>query len=309
MASKTVPLLDDGKRKKATSIGARSAAEQYQPEGRESIWYSLLWGPHDERPLYWSNTVRAFIMELLACVVFALVTNMAANLSAATASTLLSGVLVGSLAGGSYYMASSWIRTQGNDYELPRHLSWSVSFGHVFALRLGLIYLLFYLSVQLLGSAVAGGFLYMLGNGVVPASLASAITTGNSWFTEVMGSALIVFSILYNNYLSYPVIDKENSEDHHTFHGQWLGALMRALWTAIFFSKGAYTFDPVVYFAGAIGTCSTTCLFNSGNGWWFYFFVCLIGSLGGALLYWLLIAIYGSGRKKAPRKAMHFQRD
>jgi hypothetical protein len=295
-ATKKTPLLDDNKRIKSKNIEARSASEQYQPEGRESIWYSMIWGPQDERPLYWSNTVRAFIMELLGVVLFALVTNMAASLSAATASALLSGVLVGVLGGGSYYMATSWIRTTKEDYELPRHLSWSVSFGHFFASRLGLIYLLFYLVVQLLVSAVAGGLLNMLGNGVVPASLTSTLTTGNSWFTEVMGSALIVFSVLYNNYLSYPY----DKEDHHTFHGQWLGALMRALWTAIFFSKGAYTFDPVIYFAGAIGTCSTACLFNAGNGWWFYFFVCLIGSLGGTLLYWLLIAIYGSKSSRGP---------
>jgi glycerol uptake facilitator-like aquaporin len=303
----TQPLLDAPARK----IGARNLQEQYMPAGRPGIWSTLLWAPADLEKVKISNTIRGYIMELVGVILFALVTNMAVSLSTATANTLLSGVLVGVLAGGSYYMANCWLRTTSesdSDYELARHLSWSVSLGHALVFRLGLVYLLFYLIVQTIGAAIAGGFLYYFNNGVVPFSLTTAAVPagpivfdyGQSWCLEILGSAFIVFSIIYNNYLSYHIAtsDGKPKEEHKIHHGHYLGGFMRGLWTAIFLSKAAYSFDPVVYIAGAIGTCSSAagCLGGASNAWPFYVFVPLLGALGAAILYLPLIALFHWGR-------------
>ena len=296
---------------------------QYRPNGKGTILQTLLWAPGDMETLKLSNTIRAYIMELVGVTLFALVINMAVSLSYATADTLLSGVLVGILGGGAYHMIGSWTRTSaGNemDYELARHLSWSVSLGHFLVGRLGLVYLLFYLVVQTGGSCIAGGFLYYFGNGVVPFSLTTlavpagpiVFNYGFSWMLEILGSTFIVFSILYNNYLArYLPAAGTDVEESHIHHGQYLGGVMRGIWTAIFLSKAAYSFDAVVYIAGTIGTCSSAagCLGGASNGWPFYVFVPLLGSVGAAILYLPLIALFTWGRsEKQMTSRRHRQR-
>lgn len=291
MADKRKPLLD-GKAHK--NIAARKLREdQYRGNGRESALTTFLWGPAGMRPTKISVTIRGCIMELIGVMLFALVTNMAVSLSAASANTLLSGVLVGVLAGGSYFMACSWIRTHGEDYELPRHLSWTVSLGHALVFRLGFIYLLIYLVVQTLGALLAGLVLLYFGNGVVPASLTTApyvFDLSISYMLEIMGAMFIVFAILYNNYLSH----SDAAEDRHVQHGQYAGSLVRGIWTSVFYSKAAYSFDAVIIIAG----CSfTSALSDAGNGWGFYVGVPLIGTACAVLLYLITLVILDWGHQ------------
>jgi glycerol uptake facilitator-like aquaporin len=292
------PLLDVQRK----PVGARTKEEQYSPAGRKSWMSTLIWAPADVEVLKVSNTLRAYFMEFLGTLLFTLATNMAVSLTAAASTTLLNGVLVGLLAGGSYYMAGSWLRTTSkdeSDYELPRHLSWSVSLGHFLVMRLGLWYLLWYLVAQTAGAAVAGGFLYFFDNGVVPSMLSATPNNGFYWALEILGPLFIVFSVLYNNYLSR-YMDKKGSpsEEDSIHHGMYAGGLMRFVWTAIFYNKGAYSFDAVVYIAGVIGTCATACLGSSGNGWWFYVFVPLLGSVGAAIVYVPPMLLFSWGRSE-----------
>ena len=299
------PLLDVQRK----PVGARTKEQQYQPAGKGSMLQTLIWAPGNWEILKVTNTLRAYFMEILGTLLFTLATNMAVSLSIATSTSLLSGVLVGVVAGGTYCMAGSWLRTSSkdeSDYELPRHLSWSVSFGHFLVMRLGLWYLLWYLVAQTAGAATAGGLLWFFGNGVVPFSLTTVgggpITPNNGfyWALEILGPMFIVFSVLYNNYLStyFRQTADKRSEEENIRHGVYAGGLVRLFWTAIFFNKGAYSFDAVVYIAGVIGTCATACLSSDGNGWWFYILVPLIGSVCAAILYILPIMLFSYGRSE-----------
>ena len=307
-------------------VAARTLEEQYRPggKGKGSWWRTLLLAPSDTENLKISNTIRAYIMELVGVTLFALVLNMAVSLSVTNANTLLYGMLVGVLAFGSYYMVATWKRTSSGvegDYELPRHLSYTVSLGHFCAGRLGFLYMLIYWLVQTAGAAIAGGFLYYFDNGVVPFSLTTLATPagpitfnfGYSWAIEILGAAFIVFAIIYNTYLSPHVNSKSGTptEEQHIQHGQFSGALMRGIWTTIFLNKTGYSFDGVIFVAGAIGTCSSTagCLGGAGNAWPFYFFVPWIGVAGEALLYLLLIALFSWGRSEKQMQRRQVQRE
>lgn len=262
-------------------------------EDKTPFLNTFLYAPYDRKQTYPGTIAMSLLMELIGTLVFVLFSNLA-RLAANGTSVLLDGAVLGLVMGGTYYMATGWrLHLDQEQNELPRHLSWSVSFGYFLVLRTGLVIMLAYLFVQTLGSLIAGGILYGIGAGVVPAPLIANLHI--TWGFEILGSAIIVFTLLYNHLLGGTYAD----EDVNQRPAQELASFARALFVTVAYQFQVYSLDAVVYLGGLIGLCT-----GSGcpdalpfhNAPVFYLLVPLLGAVIAAIVYVLLLCVYGSKR-------------
>jgi len=286
-------------------------AEGFGDSGDDKILQSstglgaaLLWAPFDRKGSYAGIVITSFFMEFLGTFVFAFFTNMAiAGLGGAT-DEILKGFLVGIVAAGTYYMAAGGWKNREADAdinELPRHLSMTVTFANMFVLRTGFLILLGYWTMQIGGSLFAGLLLHQWHPaGVLPAPLTSASDlVSRIWGAELLGSGVIIFSILYNQYFG----GNNTDEQKNRLVGVTTASLARFGLTVIFFQHGSYSFDGVIYLAGLIGSCSIsggcTDALPFNNAPVFYLLVPLLGVLMAVVVYYFLLAVGYSSKAKA----------
>lgn len=240
-------------------IGARSFAgsnPQYGNPSGGGIGASIAYAPFDRRNYSYSIILLSYVAELLGTFVFAFVVNLAkASITGTMSSveTFLAGTFLGLIAGLSYYLAAGWNMDvpDANYAELPKHLSWSVSIAYFLVMRTGAVVLIGYLVSQTAGSAIAGGLLRFLGSGTIPT--ADAQHMGRTWFVEIIGVFMIIFPLLYKHLAGATLAE----EDNRRRNAHLYAAGGRAIATAVLFQFQGYSFDPVIYLAGLIGSCNS----------------------------------------------------
>lgn len=250
------------------SIRAANLREQYEtPEG-SSVLRHLFWAPHDNKKIRLLTILKSYVMELIGSFFFVFFTvfsvvsayNGTTTGPGSDADGAIRSILVAICAGGSYFMVTGWLRKP--DEEMPRHASWLVTLFYTFTYRFGIFHTVAYLVMQLGGALIASGILWELGTGVfgptvwIPARGTGA-TIGAAWFAELVGTALILFSLGYNHMGGSPNAEEDDSRRL----GETMASLMRAVATLVFFRVGHWTFEPAVYLGGLFATCWTgSCL-------------------------------------------------
>jgi len=284
-------------RGKPASVGAESFQGPLNSDAHfqeKNIGRSLLWAPFERHGSYAGIFITGLIMEMIGTLLFSFFTNMVISNVGAGVDPVLKGFLVGIVSASTYYMAAGgWrIRTSGGFNELPRHLSWSVSFVDFLLLRTGFLILLAYWAAQTAGSAVAAGLLRAFvinSGGAVVLPLPTVVSLW--WGAEIIGSATICLIYIYSKYFGGTY---ENEENEQRLNATTNISMARFGLMVAFFPVQSYYFDPVLYLTALIATCTgTTCTdavpFN--NAPVFYIFVPLIGSAVAAFLYYVLLAI------------------
>lgn len=240
-------------------IAARSFVgddAQYGNPNKGSALTTLFWAPFDKRQFHWGIAFLSYIAEFLGTFVFVFVVNLAkASITGPLTSVenFLAGTFLGLIGGLTYYLASGWNMDSPNpDYaELPKHLSWTVSFAYAAVFRTGIVPLFFYLLSQTLGSLTAGGLLNFLQKGTIPTP--DPATKGIYWFVEIAGVFFIIFPLLFKHMAGATLVE----EDARQRNAQFYAAGGRAFATSIFFQFQGYSFDSMVYLGGLIGMCTS----------------------------------------------------
>lgn len=229
---------------------------QYTNPNKGGPLTTLFWAPFDKRTFHWGIAFLSYIAEFLGTFVFVFVVNLAkASITGSLTSVenFLAGTFLGLIGGLTYYLASGWNMDSPNpEYaELPKHLSWTVSFAYAAVFRTGIIPLVFYLLSQTAGSLMAGGLLNFLQKGTVPT--ADPATMGVNWFVEIVGVFFIIFPLLFKHMAGATLVE----EDARQRNAQFYAAGGRAFATSIFFQFQGYSFDSMVYLGGLVGLCTT----------------------------------------------------
>jgi len=254
------------------SIKAANLREQYQtPEG-SSVLRHLFWAPHDDKKIRLLTITKSYVMELIGSFFFIFFTvfsvvsayNGTTTGIGSDADGAIRSILVAICAGGSYFMVTGWLRKP--DEEMPRHASWLVTLFYTFTYRFGIFHTLAYMVMQLGGALIASGILWELGTGAfgstvwIPARGTGA-TIGAAWFAELVGTALILFSLGYNHMGGVDIADEDLTKDGTRRLGETMASIMRAVATLVFFRLGHWTFEPIIYLGGLFATCWTgSCL-------------------------------------------------
>lgn len=277
------------------SINASSLTDQYQ---REEFGSALLWAPTHKKPTRIITLIKSYLMEYLFSTVFYfLVIFSVVSAVASSADLALRTLLVALVSGGSYYMGTGWLRRPAE--ELPRHGGWLVTIAYTLVLRFGVIHALIYLSMHTLGALTASGLLSAFGPGLAGVEVwlpQYTDTTARGWAAEIIGAALIVFSLLYNHMAGA----SSGEEDEHQREGETMASVMRAVAVVVFFRLGNWTFEPALYLAGLFATCWNGGCLSSTNATHysagFFIGVPMIGMVVAVALYILgvvLSADYG----------------
>jgi hypothetical protein len=291
-------------------IGARtfsgSPDAQYPTSTDEDWTAALAYAPFHRREFAWSIVILSYLAELLGTFVFAFVINLAKSSITGPMSsveTFLAGTFLGMIGGLTYYLAAGWnMDVPNSEYaELPKHLSWTVSFAYALVFRLGALPLLGYLFSQTVGSLMAGGLLYFLGKGTLPT--ASAASIGTTWFVEIIGVFFIVFPLLFKHLLGAST----QEEEYRRRNAHFYAAGGRAFATAILFQFQGYSFDAVVYLAGLIALCTSEGCPNStpfGGAPAFYILAPLVGVLVVVAFYLITLGLVAcAGKRKAGKRS------
>lgn len=279
-------LKNRARRTGAESFGDHFATGNFQGGIKQNAFLVAPW--HKDSPGAGLVMLSIFI-EMLGVVVFALFVNLA-KFIATGADVLLDGAVLGLVAGGTYYMISGW-RLHTN--ELPHHFSTSISFAYLLVMRTGVLILLLYWFAQISGALIAGGILQGFGAGTLPTPAGANIAI--TWGAEILGSGLIIFTLLYQHLLGIPHFTEDAGENYQK--AQISAAWVRGLITIVLFQFQSYSFDFVIYLAGLIGSCSGIDCPNASpfnNAPVFYGLVPFLGAIGAVLLYYLCLAFYGS---------------
>lgn len=214
---------------------------------------ALLWAPTHKKSIRFITLLKSYLMEYLAStikfflILFAVVT--AVN---DTADLALRSILVALVAFGSDYMITGWLRKP--DEELPRHGGWVATASYALVLRFGIFHSLIYMTMHVLGALTGSGLLSAFGVGAsTPEVYIPQLvdTVARSWAAEIIATALIAFSLLYNHMAGV----SSDEEDSHRREGEVMAAAMRGVATLIFFRLGHFTFDPAIYLTGLFATC------------------------------------------------------
>jgi hypothetical protein len=159
--------------------------------------------------------------------------------------------------------------------------------------------------MHLLGALTASGILSAFGFGGATAEVwipQLGDTVARAWAAEIIGTALIVFSLLYNHMAG---VDSAE-EDNHQREGEVMASVMRGVATLVFFRLGNWTFEPALYLAGLFTSCwnggclSDTSAAHLSAG--FFLGVPFIGMIVAVALYILgvvLSANYGTTKRIA----------
>jgi glycerol uptake facilitator-like aquaporin len=273
------------------------------PDGSASLNRSgnlgnaILYAPFDRVGSYAGILTTGLLMEMIGTFLFSFFTNMVLTKVGTTVpmDPTLNGFLVAIVSAGTYFMAAGgWrIADKNPENELPRHLSWSISFANVFVLRTGLFVLLGYLVAQTAGSLIAAWLLHVW---VGPTDIALAlppntISVSLWWGAEILGSGLIVFSYIYNQYFGGDYYEEIKQRGNAVL----CTAMVRFGLMIIFFPFHSFYFDPVLYLTTLVGSCTSSggCVDNIpfANAPVFYILVPLLGAFIAVLFYYLFLAI------------------
>ena len=285
-------------------IESESVYDQYHGEANKGAWNQFLWGPFADKSVRWGALIVSMIMELLGTLLFTLLTNLA-KFYAADITVPVNGLIVGVIGGSAYYVCT-WkpLVTAGEETDVDRHLSWSVTMVLTVVARAGFVLFPFYIIMQGAGALIAGAIMYAGTTGALPTPPATIYATPNIWGYEILGSMLICFFLLAQ-FLG----GSRQTEDERTRSAQMYAAFARALvTTATYGIIGSHSFDSVVYLAGFIGSCTTAavCSANTANPFSgaiaFYLFVPLIGGVAALAVFLLLLLIYGYKRMSSGRQ-------
>lgn len=290
-----------GNLKAPGSINANSLSDQYQSE---SVMDALLWAPTHKTKIRFITLVKSYLMEYLAMTIFSFLVLFAVVTAINDSADLaLRSLLVALVSGGSYYMITGWLRKP--DEELPRHGGWLVTISYALTLRFGVIHALIYLCAQVLGPLTASGLLNAFGSGAAATPEVWIPQLGDSvaraWAAEIIGSALIVFSQLYNHMAG---VDSDKEEEYRR-GGETMAAVMRGVAVLLFYRLGNFTFEPAIYLAGLFTTCwnggclSETSALHLSAG--FFIGVPLIGMAVAVVLY--IVGVILSSSYGSPRQA------
>lgn len=172
------------------------------------------------------------------------------------------GVWIGLIAGLSYYLCAGFKMDgrMGND-ELPKHLSWEVTFFYFLIQRTGALAAILYMVAQTAGAAVAGAVLvgvkqnftlpgFANGTGPIPAPAQGPIIG-----FEILGTAIIILGMAFGHLAGTNF--QEERDRIRTSH--LYGAIARFVVTAAFWQFRVWVFEPLLYIAGSIATCGTVC--------------------------------------------------
>jgi hypothetical protein len=292
------------------SINANSLTDQYANNGKDNFLGALLWAPTHKTEMRFITFIKSYLMEFVAMTVFAFLL-LFAVVSAVnnSADMALRSILVALVGSGSYYMITGWLRKP--DEELPRHGGWTVTLSYALVLRFGIFHSLIYMVVHVLGALTASGLLSAFGVGAsTPEVWVPQLvdTVARSWAAEIIGTTLIVFSLLYNHMAG---VDQDN-EGTHRRDGEVMASAMRLVATLIFFRLGHFTFEPALYLAGLFTTCwnggclSDTSAAHLSAG--FFLGVPLIGVIIAVALYILGVVLSATyDQKKLQAKGATFK--
>jgi glycerol uptake facilitator-like aquaporin len=290
--------------KAPSSIKANGFADQYKDANTSSAW---LWAPTHlkESRLSLRTQIKSYLMELVATCIFVFCLGFSVVTAANNGTDMaLRSLTVAIVAFGSYMMVTGWLRLP--EEELPRLAMWNLTLSRLVTLRLGLFHALFYVVAQFLGMILGACLLVAFGTGATSEHVYIPSYSGNlvaSWAAELFGSSFIVMAYLYN---SMSGVEHEKEHEHQR-DGEMAAALVRGIFTLLFFRLGHWTFDPVVYLAGlfaaAFSTNPTTWLSDTNMtrlSAGFFLGAPLIGMVIGVAVYLFLLFLsyHGDDDKK-----------
>jgi len=289
-----------------SSIKANSINQQFEDGNTAAAW---LWYPTNKKSITFLTMLKSYLMEYVASLVLIfLVVFSVVSAVANTADMGIRSLLVALVGFGSYYMVTGWLRMP--DSELPRHASWLVTVSHMMVLRFGILHGLIYLVAQTLGALTASGILSAFGPGATVEAWVPQIadTTARSWAAEIIGSSLIVFSLLYNHMAGVP----NDLEQDHQREGEVMASAMRGVATLIFFRLGHWSYDPAIYLGGLFATCwNGGCLSDSTANHLsaaFFILVPMIGMVVAVALYLLGVLLSTSYGKERTAKGVRLEK-
>lgn len=295
-------------------MGAQAMDELYEQPASWKTWL-MLTGKHREPSI--QEYLFNFLLEFIGCFLLAVIVTIVRSVSG-SGNAVLNGFMVGIATAGTYYFVQLW----PCNYALRRHLNWAVSFAYLFVNEIGLIGFIAYSAVQVLGAlaggAFASGFVVIPGTqATVPLPTTAITTTAYALGLEFLGSFIVVFALLANEFYATPVGDDEESRteklsmNHHKAVG--VVAIAMLVLCVAFFPMQSYTFNNVTYLGGLfagfhkagirhIGTAAKLAVADvpatvytiqtAGNAWVNYVFMPLLGSSAAVAIFVALFAMY-----------------
>ena len=235
-------------------IAAQSRNELYQ-DGPDNLtrWERVMTLAGKHGVTSYKVMATAFFLEMIGCWLVGVAVVLTAW-DATDSSQLQNGFFVGIAYGLAYFVGTRWV----NDYVLRRHLSGAITLGYFAVNEIGLGGLLFYTLAQYLGALLAGSTVLGLltgiitnttgctGRNVVPIPLTTNVSLTSVLCLEFFGAAIIVFTLLYNEFCNTEDRKRQKNYRNATFYT----AITTGVLVLICFQFNVWTFNNVPYFAG-----------------------------------------------------------
>jgi len=286
----------------------------------------------------WAQMVFNFLLEIVGSFLLGLTVSLTVW-AAFGLQPLLAGAVIGLVYAGTWYGASRWI----TDLILRRHLNGAISMGYFLTGDIGLAGLLMYAVAQYLGSSLAGLVMFgILGNSVtamtvfptagmpavgqlfqstIPVPLATFTTLTTVCCLEIFGGAIIVFSLLANEYITGKPEPADGSPELISKYrdASLICAFTLFAFVALGYQFQVFSFNNVPYFAGllsfayfptspadartlsvmSLGQWGISSVFNGhGGAFALYLFGPYAAGLIGAGIFWALFAARFMGPKE-----------
>jgi len=297
-------------------MGAQAMDELYDQPAKWQTWL-MMTGKHREPSV--QEYVFNFALEFIGCFLLAALVTVVRGVSG-SGNAVLNGFMVGIVYAATYYFVQTW----PCNYALRRHLNWAVSFAYFWLNEIGLAGFITYSAVQVLGAlaggAFASGFVVIdAAQPTVPVPTTLISTTAYALGLEFLGSFLIVFALLANEFYATPATGETEEErtkhlsmNHHRAVG--VTAMCIFVLCIAFFPMQSYTFNNVTYLGGLFAGFhkadpirhissaarlavadvpnSVFTIQAAGNAYANYVFMPLLGSLAAVGVFVALFAMY-----------------
>ena len=273
---------------------------------RDNIGRSLVWAPFERQGSYVGILFSGLFMEMLGTLLFSFFTNMVVTNVGQTVAMdpILNGFLVAIVSASTYFMAAGGWRIRKSDgfNELPRHLSWTVTFTDFLMLRTGLLIMLLYWTAQVAGALAAGGLLraFIVNSATIRLPLPTDV--GLAWGGEIFGAGVISLIYIYSKYFGGSYAEEEQTQRLNAVSNM---SIARFGLMVVFYPLQIYYFDATLYITAVIATCVGTTCANATpfpNAPAFYLLVPFIGAVIAALVYYFLLAIGYASRGGSDNK-------
>lgn len=240
----------------------------------------------------------SLMLEILATVVFTVVTNLAHG-GGLGANTLINGAVVGIAAGGSFYISST-MYLEGSG--MPRYASLTLLVATMILWRTSPLAGLGYIVAQFLGVLIGGAILF--GIGAYPAAAfpngapawETTINAQSYWLAETFGVFCIVLVYLAS-YMLGTTLEQER-EEKRLRRANLYAAATRAVVTMGLYRFQGYVFEPMVYVAGILSTCFAGGACSTNGSAAFYMLLPLLPTLVAALIVVALVGIFSTADYK-----------